>query len=84
MSKKNSKREKVVLNPEAGDEPCMCAHPRRSHLGDDGNMCFDCFAEHEPRIKWLHAFTLDNLALIEKLYDRKELEKYKKRFENGK
>jgi hypothetical protein len=84
MPKKNSKKEKVVLNSAAGDEPCRCGHVRRSHLGDGGNMCFACYADTEPKIKWLHAFTLDNLALVEKLYNQRELERFKKEFENGK
>lgn len=78
--KKNSKKEKMILNSEEGDEPCLCGHPRRSHLGKGGNMCFDCFANRESKIRWLHAFTLDNLALIEQIYNRKELERHK----NGK
>jgi hypothetical protein len=76
-SKKNTKREKVILNSAAGDEPCICGHPRRSHLGDEGNLCLSCYGEN-TKSKFVHPFKMDNLTYIEKLYNRKELEKYKK------
>jgi hypothetical protein len=75
--KKNTKREKVILNSDAGDEPCICSHPRRSHLGDEGHLCFGCYGEN-TKSKFVHPFKMDNLTYIEKLYNRKELEKYKK------
>jgi hypothetical protein len=78
MSKKNIKK---ILNNTEGDEPCMCGHPRRSHLGIEGLLCFGCYSKKES---WFHPFKLDNLMYIEKLYDRRQLDKFKKDLEKFK
>ena len=75
--KKNVKKEKEILplSNDVGDEPCKCGHPRRSHLGPQNALCFGCYQQHEP---WYHDFKLDNLTYIEKLYSKKQLEKFKR------
>lgn len=74
MSKKNVKKEKRVLSNAEGDEPCMCGHERREHLAEDSSLCWGCCTAEK---NFDHEFKLDNLALIEKLYNQKELNKFK-------
>jgi len=75
--KKNVKKEKEILNLADSDTPCLCGHPRKSHLGDKGELCFGCYVEDTRSKKYHHNFKMDNLMYIEKLYKRKQLEKFK-------
>ena len=79
---KNAKKvKKEILNSNAGYEPCVCTHMRISHLGEGGTLCFGCFVDKkEIKREYKHTFKLDNLTYIEKLYNKKTLEKFK----NGK
>jgi hypothetical protein len=82
MKPKKNTRKKETLSSDEGDEPCVCGHVRRSHLGFDASLCFGCYAAprtHDKKGEFnpSHKFKLDNLALIERLYSRKELEEFK-------
>ena len=84
MSKKNIKKQKEILNLANGDTPCVCGHTRNSHLGELGGLCFGCYSEDTMSRKYHHNFQLDNLTYIEKLYSKKEFEKFKKAVEEFK
>jgi hypothetical protein len=73
MSKKNTRRKRKTLSSKEGDEPCICGHNHRAHLGIDRNMCFPCWGNLKSG--WFHQFKLDNLMYIEKLQNQKELKK---------
>lgn len=75
--KKNVKKVKEVLNNDAGDEPCLCGHPRRSHLGYKSEYCIGCYIVDKAE-KFHHQFSLDNLMYIEKLYSNKQIEEFKR------
>jgi hypothetical protein len=74
--KKNERKEKETLKVK--DEPCVCGHVNETHLkSNTGNpVCIQCYGF--GKYYAFHEFKLDNLALVEKLVNQKELEKYKK------
>ena len=75
------KKEKTIgKNKGISDEyfPCICGHEKKKHWAPGevtNSLCWGCYQNKEP---WFHPFKLDNLTLVEKLYVKKELKKYKK------